>query len=153
MKDGIAGGPLASHHEFAAIVNELAIELDVSPLLVYAIRLNETSEGDSPSIVSFDGGHGVMQLTSSFPPDWADPAANIRYAIVDYIAPDWKSWKAAEPSLQGDDLVRCIAAGYNGGFERALQAHRAGNVDRATYSGHYAADAVANYHRLVDEVQ
>lgn len=152
MRDGIDGGPLASRHEYAAIVNGLSLGFNVSPLLVYAIRLNETSEGDPPDILSNDGGHGIMQLTSSYPSNWTDPTANISYAIAHFIEPDWQSWKEADPSLAGDDLIRCIAVGYNAGFGTALAAHRAGDVDRVSYSGHYGVDAVRNYHALLDEL-
>lgn len=151
MRNGISGAPVASKHEYAQIVTELGAAENVAPLLVYAIRLNETSEGDPPDIVSGDGGHGVMQLTSSYPPDWADPRANIAFAIENFIAPEWASW-VRDTGLQGENLVRAIAASYNAGYGAALAAHNAGDVDAAT-TNQYGARALANYRRLLAETR
>jgi hypothetical protein len=150
MKDGISGGPVPAAREYATLFDAIAGELDISPLVLCAIRQNETSEGDPPNVVSDDGGHGIMQLTSSWPPDWADPEANIAYAAQRFVAPQWAAWVEAT-GLQGDGLIRAIAAGYNAGYETALRAHTRGDVDAVT-TDRYGERALANYHRLLDEL-
>lgn len=163
MRDGISGAELASKHEYAAIVNQLAIGAGVAPLLVYAIRLNETSEGFPPDGLQggadpktglmpdgSNAGHGVMQLTSSWPSDWEDPAANIGYAIEHFIAPAWKDWVGIF-AIKGDDLIRCIAASYNAGFDAARKAHIAGDVDAVT-TDRYGDRALEHFHALLAEL-
>lgn len=45
-------------------------------------------------------------------------------------------------------MKNSISADPNAGYGAALAAHQAGNVDSASYSGHYGADAEANYTAL-----
>lgn len=162
MRDGISGGPLSEKHEYATIVNALSDAGGVSPLLVYAIRLNETSEGFPPNGLQGgadpetglmpDGsyaGHGIMQLTSSWPADWKDPEANFRYAIEEFIAPEWARW-VTETGLQGEGLVRAIAASYNAGYGGAFAAHARGDVDAVT-TNRYGERALEHYRQLLAE--
>jgi hypothetical protein len=162
MRDGIEGGPLTDKHEYAEIVNRLSAERGVSPLLVYAIRLNETSEGFPPGGLQggadpetgdmpdgSNAGHGIMQLTSSWPNDWSDPEANFKYAIEQFIEPDWNAW-AEQTGLQGDGLVRAIAASYNAGLGAAMLAHKRGDVDAVT-TNRYGERALEHYHALFAE--
>lgn len=145
MKDGISGAPLPAEFPYKSIIEQVCFENDCSPCLVGAIKINETGLTDPPDVVSADGGHGLMQLTSSYPPDWADPEANFRYAVQNFILPAWTYWNT---SLQGDDLVRAIAASYNAGIGGAQNGHDQGNVDLYT-TNNYGARALANYTSLV----
>jgi hypothetical protein len=88
-----------------------------------------------------------MQLTSSYPANWADPQTNIDYAVENYILPAWAYWRATY-GYQGDDLVRCIAAEYNAGRGGAEQGHAEGDVDLYT-TNHYADRCLMEYKALV----
>ena len=149
MIEGIEAKPVPEHHEFSAMVNDLCIAANVPPCLVYAIRLNETSEGDPPNVTSGDGGHGIMQLTSSFPDDWEDPKSNFTYAINHFIAPDLDQ-AVKDTGLQGDGLIRFVAAAYNAGYGTAIEDHNRGDVDAHT-TNRYGERAVAHFHDLINE--
>ena len=145
MRNGIVAGTLDPALPFAAEITWAATQADFSPLLAYAIKWNETAAlPDAATVVSADGGHGLMQLTSAFPPNWADPYANALYAIDNFLEPAETYWAA---ELQGEDLVRAIAAEYNAGRSAAIHAHAAGDIDAAT-TNNYAARALATYLRL-----
>ena len=69
MRDGIAGTALPADFPYKQIIEQLCFENNVSPCLVGAIKMNETGLGQGPETendISGDGGHGIMQLTSSF---------------------------------------------------------------------------------------
>ena len=126
----------------------------MSPCLVGAIKINETGLGQGPTTendISGDGGHGIMQLTSSYPNDWQDPATNIAYAIEHFIVPAWNYWanaNAFSAAQQGEALVKCIAATYNAGLGNVQEGFERGNVDLYT-TNNYGERAVANYAALV----
>lgn len=148
MKDGISGAPCPNALPYAQIINSLCIARNFFPCLVGAIKMNETGLGQGPTTendISADGGHGIMQLTSSYPSDWADPTANITYAIDHFLIPAYDAWK---DQLQGDDLVRAIAATYNAGYGNAASGHSIGNVDAYT-TNDYGARALTHYTALV----
>lgn len=148
MRNGIESGTVPADWPFAKEITEAANAADFSAILVAAIQHNETgdmSELDAETAVSEDGGHGVMQLTAEYPVDWANPYANILYAIDNYLAPAETYWA---PIVQGDDLVRCIAAEYNAGRGAAIKGHDEGNVDAYT-TNNYAERALAAYQKLV----
>lgn len=150
MRNGIKGTALPPAFPYKAIIEQQCFEQNCSPCLVGAIKMNETGLGQgsqSENVISADGGHGLMQLTSSFPPDWADPAANFRYAIEQYINPAWEHW-AAE-GLSGDDLVRAIAATYNAGLGGAEAGHAEGDIGKYT-TDHYDQRCLAHYQALVE---
>jgi soluble lytic murein transglycosylase-like protein len=152
MRDGISGGPLYAAFPYAKIINDLSNEYDVSPLVVAAIKYNETGLGHGPQTetdISGDGGRGIMQLTSSYPDDWTVPTSNIEWAIRNYIVPAWAFWETME---QGAELVRCIAASYNAGTGAALQGHKEGNVDKYT-TNNYGQRALESYLALQEGEQ
>lgn len=150
MRNGLAAGPLPQGLNLpgAAIIEKAClVPPTASPFLVYAIKVNETGSSLVPDVVSGDGGHGWMQLTSSYPdPGWADPYTNVLYAIQHFILPAEDFW--AGKGYQGYDLVRCIAADYNEGEGAAWRDHMAGDVDWHT-TNHYADRALAHYRALV----
>ena len=151
MPGGISGGPLAADLLYAAAVTSGSGSI-FSPLLAYAVAFRETIRGElaglwnAASVISGDGGYGLMQLTSSHPSDWIDPSANVRYAIATFLYPAYDFWWG-EMKFVGSDLVRGIAAEYNAGRGQALAGHAAGDLDTYTTDG-YAADVLAQYTRL-----
>jgi len=146
MKNGIVGEPLPNGLAYGVEIEAACDAHDFSPMLAYAIKMNETAATDPPTIVSGDGGHGIFQLTSSYPPNWADPAANAAYAVAHFLAPAYNYWAAR--GYNGDDLIKLVAATYNAGLGATITAHDAGDVDAAT-TDDYGARAVANYHTLL----
>jgi hypothetical protein len=152
MRDGIEGIALPGDFPYATIINTLCDEPEPGnyfPCLVGAVKFNETGLGYGDATendISADGGHGIMQLTSSFPDNWQDPTTNIDYAITNFLIPAYTAWKAVE---QGDNLVRCIAATYNAGYSLAQAGHNAGNVDLYT-TNNYGARALSVYQMLVN---
>lgn len=146
MRNGLAAGPLPKDLPFADAIESACEAADFSPLVAYAIKINETGLDDPPTIVSGDGGHGLFQLTSSFPDDWADPHANAVYAVQNFMLPAEAFW--VKIGMQGDDLVRCIAAEFNAGRQGAFQGHLRGDVDLFT-TNRYGSRALSHYQDLV----
>lgn len=143
-RDGISGAPLPAGFPYKDLIDSLSLKYEVSPCLVGAIKMNESGLTDSPDVESGDGGHGLMQLTSSYPDNWQDPATNIEYAIKNFIIPAWQYW---DQYLQADGLVRAIAASYNAGIGAAIEGHDKGNVDLYT-TDNYGERALTNYTAL-----
>jgi len=150
MIHGIDSGKIPTQLIYAEIIQKAADDANVSALLCYAIANRETLRGqragswDAASVVSADGGHGLFQLTSSWPSDWADPSANTAYAIAHFIKPamDW----LVEQGLEGDALIKGIAASFNAGLGAAWNAHVSQNdFDACTTGNDYASDVLANY--------
>jgi hypothetical protein len=138
---------------YATAIEEACLDV-MSPALAYAIAMHESIRGEiddhwtAATVVSRDGGHGLFQLTSSWPENWEDPAANARFAVAMYLEPAFAFWTTYY-HLEGADLVRAIAAEFNAGRSNALAGHHAGNVDLYT-TDNYAAAVLALYTRLVD---
>jgi soluble lytic murein transglycosylase-like protein len=131
---------------FALQINAACQVENWFPYVTYAIKWNETAAlPDAATVVSADGGRGLMQLTSSFPANWADPYQNVLYAIGHFLAPAETFWKTFE---QGDNLIRCIAAEYNAGRAQAIEGHEAGNVDLYT-TNNYGQRALDTYLKLL----
>jgi len=151
MKDGISGALCPNVLPYAGIINSLCLSRNFFPLLVGAIKMNETGLGQgtvTENDVSSDGGRGIMQLTSSYPANWQDPTTNIAYAIDHFLIPAYQTWIAAPYSLQGEDLVRAIAAAYNEGLGTAEYDHdKYSNVDYGT-TNEYGARALQHYLNL-----
>jgi hypothetical protein len=93
-------------------------------------------------------GHGLFQLTASYPTSWADPIANTKWAIAHFLLPDVAFMLDQGPALSGLTLVKLVAAAFNAGPGRAWQAHLEGDVDLATTNG-YAADVASIYSQLI----
>ena len=128
-------------------------ELQFPPCLAYAIAWRESISGEvhgswnARTVLSGDGGHGLFQLTSSFPEGWDDEAINVRYALSNFLIPALHQF--ARRDLRGDGLVQLVAASFNAGESAAWEAHLAGNVDLATTGNNYAEKALENFHRLI----
>lgn len=151
MQNGISAALVPNEFPYADIINVQATFQDFFPCVVAAIKVNETGLGQGPTTendISGDGGHGIMQLTSSWPSDWQEPELNIEYAIEHYMVPAYEYWLG---KLQGDDLVRAIAATYNAGLGNALAGHANGNLDEFT-TNNYAARCLSHYQALITGV-
>lgn len=150
VRDGISGQPLPNGFPYKTEIEQLCdtpTPETFFPCLVGAIKMNETGLGQGPATewdISGDGGHGIMQLTSSFPDDWEEPAGNIGYAIRHFLMPAYEYWKQ---TLQGGDLIRAIAATYNGGLGNAQAGHDEGDIDKFT-TNRYGERALAHYINL-----
>lgn len=155
MQDGIVGALVPSSMRYSSAVNGAAVETKFSPLLVYTVAWIETIEGevstnswDAATVISSDGGHGLCQLTSSFPQNWDDPRYNCIYAINNFLKPALDFWSSKPYNYTGDNLVRAILAEYNAGRSQALAGHAAGNLDLYT-TNKYAARGLDMYHKLI----
>jgi hypothetical protein len=151
---GISGAPIPATLPYASNVTAACIQGDMPPCFVYAIAWRESISGEleglwpnASTVVSTDNGHGLMQLTSSWPDNWAIPTANAEYAIDEFILPAIRYWHGLQ-QFSGDDLVRLVAATYNAGLGNAIKGHEAGNVDLYT-TNNYAAGILANLKALV----
>lgn len=153
MKYGISGAPVESTLPYAEPINIAAIEADSFPCLAYAIAERETIRGEingtwcAATVESFDGGHGLFQLTSSWPVNWRDPQANASYAVSQFIQPAIQS--GIQLGLESESLVKFVAAAFNEGLGAAEKYHAQGNVDLGTTGNNYGADVLVNYLRLV----
>lgn len=150
MINGISGNLLPTGFPYKAIIENLCGS-KVPPCLVGAIKLNETGTGSGPVTeqdISGDGGRGIMQLTSSYPKNWQDPTANISYAVSHFIIPAMNEWK---DELQGDNLVRAIAATYNAGLGNAQAGHKIGDIDAYT-TNRYGERCLQRYQALLQDM-
>jgi hypothetical protein len=141
MLYGISGTALPAGFPYKTIIEQQCFENNCPPCLVGAIKLNETGlnqddtelqDGcNAATMLLPDGtncGRGPMQLTSSWPSDWQDPAASFRYAIQEFINPAIAAFAAL--GVTGPALVKCAAAAYNEGLGTAELAHAEGYVDK-----------------------
>ncbi len=153
MHGNLSGRSLSTKLRYGVEIESACLAV-MSPPLAYAIAMHESIQGElndkwtAATVVSDDGGHGLFQLTSSYPDDWIDPGANARYAVAHFLEPAYEFWTTYY-HLEGDDLVRAIAAEFNAGRSAALAGHHAGNIDLYT-TDHYAEAVLAIYSRLVE---
>lgn len=146
MRNGIVGTPLDLALPFAKPINAACATADFFPYLAFAIKWNETASlPDAATVVSADGGHGLMQLTSSYPANWDDPYANVLYAVDEFLRPAENYWSL---DFQGDDLIRAIAAEYNAGRSAVIKGHAEGDLGKFT-TDHYDQRALATYLKLL----
>lgn len=148
MRDGISGAALPAGFPYKSEIEISCWRNGFFPCVVGAIKINETGLGcgfDTETCISGDGGRGIMQLTSSYPSDWPTPRSNIEFAVAQFLLPAYTAWK---DKLQGDDLVRAIAATYNAGFGNAQAGHDEGDLDKYT-TNRYAERALAHYKALI----
>ncbi len=152
MLYGMSGGPLPANLPYAQDVIA-ACGSNFPPLVAYSVAARETimgqlaGEWNAATVVSGDGGHGLFQLTSSFPSNWQDPQANARYAMENWLVPDMNWWRSQIPGLQGDDLIRCIAASFNAGRGGAWRGHQEGSIDLYT-TDNYGSGVLSIYKSL-----
>lgn len=153
MRWGIESGTLDPALPYVLDVSRAAIAENVPEVLLYAIAWHESIEGQvngwwsAATVLSADGGHGLCQLTSSWPDDWEDPCANARFACTQFIVPAGEYWQSRVTSPL--DLVRCIAATYNAGLGNAVAGHAKGDVDAFT-TDRYGERVAVIYENLID---
>lgn len=143
----ISGKSLPSSFPFATVINEACSEFhNMPPLFVGAIAWRETLSVMSPEaarvFVSGDDGHGIFQLTSSWPDDWQDPRASCDFAIDQFLERGIGYWHGLH-GFTGVNLIRLVAATYNAGLgwwygpgdrrnSGAIGGHMEGDVDKYT---------------------
>jgi len=166
MRNNLAGGPISLSLQLPFVVeieDACSAPPTFSPILAYAIKVNETGLSYQPDELQIgadphtelmpDGsaaGHGPFQLTSSWPTEWKIPYRNALYAIQHFLLPAEEFW--ARKGFEGDDLVRAIAAEYNSGRGGALAGHQHGDIGKfTTFSGgvSYADRALKHYTNLL----
>jgi hypothetical protein len=146
MRNGIVGTPLDLSIPFAKQINAACVTANWFPYVVSAIQHNETGGlSDAATVVSADGGHGLMQLTSSFPANWDDPYANALYAIDEFLRPAETYWSQ---DFQGNDLIRAIAAEFNAGRTAVINGHAEGDLGKYTTNS-YDQRALQTYTKLL----
>jgi hypothetical protein len=149
----ISGKSIPDTLPYAKTIQAPCLELGFPPCLAYAIAWRESISGEvhgswnAATVLSGDGGHGLFQLTSTFPEGWDDEAINVRYALSNFLSPALHQF--ARRDLRGDDLVRLVAASFNAGESAAWEAHMAGNCDLATTGNDYAACVLETHKRLI----
>lgn len=152
MKDGIISGLIPIHCPYAWPIQHAAERLDSSAFLAYSIASVETIDGElaglwnAATVVSPDGGHGLFQLTASFPDNWQTPLANALWAIDTFINPSWIYWSNVSSVFRGDNLVRAVAAEFNAGRNNAIAGHAHGEIGRYTTK----SDGVTYDYRVLD---
>jgi hypothetical protein len=150
---GIDDAPIPAHLPYASNVTAACHTMDFPPCFLYAIAWHESIQGevngkwDASTVVSGDGGHGLCQLTSSWPPDWANPTENAQYALDEFLLPALRYWHGLH-LYTGDNLLRLVAATFNEGLGAAEKYHAEGNVDIGT-TDNYAAAVLAIFHKLI----
>jgi hypothetical protein len=140
MQFGISGGPLPAGLPFGDVIEQVSDALNFSPILAY------DGPSDPPTVVSDDGGHGLFQLTSSYPSDWAEPVPNTTYAIEHFLEPALTFWSGQ--GYEGDPLIKLVAAEFNSGRSNTVAGHEQGDCDLYT-THNYGARCVAGYHELL----
>lgn len=145
MKLGISGSPVSLHLPYAAPINKAAEVQDFWPMVIYAVAYRETivsqlngSIPSAASYVSYDNGHGLCQLTSSWPDLWEDPETNAAYAIRYFLQPAVTFWNESM-GYSGLTLLKCVFAEYNAGRGQAMAGHLLGDVDMYTSNGYAQA--------------
>ena len=153
MRWNIASPPLTVALPYELQIHNASTITDTPTALLYAIAWHETISGEvsgqwtASSVISADGGHGLCQLTASWPDNWDDAQANAVYACKNFIIPDALYWYR-KYGYTGETLVRCIAASYNAGISGAEAGHIIGNVDCYT-TNRYAAKVLGFYRSIV----
>jgi hypothetical protein len=151
---GISGAPIPETLPYASPVTAACLQDDMPPCLLYAIAWRESISGEvngewpnAALVVAGDGGHGLCQLTSSWPNDWANPIANVEYAITEFVQPAIHYWHGLQ-GYSGDTLVLLVAATYNEGLGAAEKYHASGDVDAGT-TDEYGHGVLDNFTKLV----
>jgi len=154
MMHGISAAPVpALGLPFADAVNLVCMQKNSFPCVLYAVGWRESIReyglaAATRTSDNNDGGHGIWQLTSSYPPNWQDPQANCAFAIDHFIIPALDFWfnRMGQTDVA---LIKCIAAEFNAGRSGAMGGFTLGNVDQNTTHGNYGHDVVTQYNRLL----
>ncbi len=143
MRHHLHAGPLPAALALpfrAEVEAACAVMPTFSPLVAYAVKYCETGLSTDPAelqkgadpvtMLMPDGsnaGRGIFQLTSSFPLHWRNAYANALYAVERFLLPAEWFW-AGQYGMQGEELVRAVAAEYNAGRLGAIQGHDVADV-------------------------
>lgn len=162
MEFGVLDPPLPPDAPFRQEIGLTCQSANISRSLVYAVGWNETlgeygakaadklQDGADPVTQKMpdggDAGHGVFQLTSSWPPNWSDPVENCRYAINNFIRPAMHYWAAQ--GYRGEQLVLLTAAEFNAGRENVTLGLRNHEDPDIFTTARYGRRAVINYAAL-----
>lgn len=160
---GISGAPIPSELPYAGPVMSACLGNSIPPCFMYAIAWRETIReyGETAAVCLQDGGnyttgllpdgsnagHGLCQLTTSWPSAWPDPVINVTYAITEFILPAIRYWHGLQ-RFTGDTLVLLVSATYNEGLGAAEKYHARGNVDAGT-TDEYGHGVLGYYRNLV----
>jgi hypothetical protein len=143
---GISGGSCPPGLPGAGVFNSSKI-----PLLTASIAQRETLSvmrwTDANNYIAPDNGHGLMQLTASWPMNWNDALTNVNYAWSNFLSPALSYWHGLY-QYTGSTLVLLIAATYNEGLGAAIKYHDAGDVDAGT-TNEYGHGVLAYYNSLL----
>jgi soluble lytic murein transglycosylase-like protein len=144
---------------YGDIILQVAEEQAIDPLLIVAIVQREDPWWD-PYIVSGDGGHGLMQITSDrawiASSNWSDPYTNMTKG-VQMLKENLAYF--ARKGLVGSDQLRAALAAYNHG-PRAVWLNISSNdqfigmaaVDRGT-TNNYSAGVYGTLANLTADFQ
>lgn len=150
MKYGWYEAPVSNNLPLGPEINRAASDCQFPSPVIYAIAYRETLSSLSAELaakcISGDGGHGLCQLTSSYPNDWYNPTVNATYAIKQFLVPAVNYWHGLH-GYEGDTLLKLVAATYNEGLGAAQHYHEQGDVDAGT-TNHYGQGVVDIYHNL-----
>jgi hypothetical protein len=153
MKWGIMSGNLDQSLPYAIPITYVCKNADFPIAFAYAIAWHESIQGEvngkwtASTVVSGDGGHGLFQLTSSYPEDWSNALANTEWALDEFLLPDVAVW-VNEFGLSGEPLIKCVAASFNAGLGGAEAGHARGDVDLYD-TDHYGARVLAIYQNII----
>ena len=137
---GVSGAGLPAGLTYGTEIAAAAAAAQFPPCWLYAHGWQETIKvagwigtlGKTPAtFISGDGGHGIFQLTASYPLNWEDPEANAAYAIANFLKPAIQYWNP-KYGVTGDALIKCVAAEYNAGRANAESGHNEGDVGKYT---------------------
>ncbi|GAC1304827.1 MAG: hypothetical protein NVSMB19_15940 [Vulcanimicrobiaceae bacterium] len=141
---GLSGKPIQGT-PYDREINHAGRVFQFSPAFLAAIVERESNF--DCKVVSADGGHGLCQLTSSWPADWILPDVNLNFALAEFLLPAIRYWHGLE-RYEGNNLVRLVAATYNEGLSAAIRYHMRGNVDAGT-TNDYGSGVLALYQKYV----
>lgn len=153
MLYGISGAPVpvALNLPYADDVNAACQIVPFPPCLAYAVCWRETVRGyglAAATIVSGDGGHGLFQLTSWVPPDWATPSRNAYWAILRWLLPSLNHFHDRGVT-DVDALMRATADSFNAGVGPIDQRLANGEqIDGATTHANYGTDVAHQVYLL-----
>jgi hypothetical protein len=159
---GLSGRPLPPGLLYGSQIEAACEARNFPPCAAYGVANRETLRAqrsgwlaatfagkDAATVITGDGGHGVFQLTSSFPDDWADVMANTLYALDHFLVPSMHYYAGA--GHEGDELLDLIADAFNAGSGRVNSFRVQGlTADMATTGGDYGADVLRCYHALLE---
>jgi len=125
---------------YADVVLQVAAEQRVDPFLIIALVEREDPKWD-PNIVTYDGGHGLTQITSDkdwiASHNWADPYTNLTHG-VEMLKENLHYF--AVKGLTGGDQLRAALAAYNHGPGNVWKNIQAGRpADYGTTGNDYSA--------------